>query len=96
MSTLQDVLRIYQEHLPNGDLQTFRIDPNDHLGIPVVDATFIPEDHPRVLYGVGYGADELSAQVSAFGEMHEEMSIAQAFLATTPHQASYREIIRQK
>ena len=93
---LQDVLYTYQNHLPAGDLQTFRIDPNDHLGIPVVDATFIPQDRPRVFYGVGYGADELSARVSAFGEMHEEMSIARAFLATTPHEASYREMLQQQ
>ena len=96
MSNLQHVLQTYRDHLPEGDLQSFRIDPNDHLGIPVVDATFIPRQNPRIFYGVGYGADEVQAQVSAFGEMHEEMSIARAFLATSPHEASYREMLRHK
>ncbi len=95
-ATLHDALRTYQENLLPGDLQSFRIDPNDHLGIPVVDATFIPQQQPRVFYGVGYGADEVHAQVSAFGEMHEEMAIAQAFLATTSHEASYREMVQRQ
>ena len=93
---LQDILRIYQENLPEGELESFRIDPNDHLGIPIVDATFIPKPYERLYNGIGYGESEVKAQLSAFGEMYEIMAISETFLATPVHEASYREMLRQK
>ena len=90
--TLDDVVTLYRKQLPPGELQTFRIDPNDHLGIPVVDATFIPDHHHRRYNGVGYGATETQAQIGAFGELHEFMSVAEAFAAAPKQQASYREL----
>ena len=90
------ILQRYQAALPQGDVQAFRIDPIDYLGIPVVNATFLPKHFPRLNSGIGYGADELSAQLSAFGELYESMAIGEAFLAMPVHEASYQEMCRLK
>ena len=96
MSDLTEILRLYRDSLPPGDLQNFRIDPNDHLGIPVIDATFVPTHRHRRYNGVGYGADETRAQLGAFGELHEFFSIAEAFLAAPTEEGSYRDLVRRR
>ena len=94
--SLENVLRLYRENLPAGDLQNFRIDPNDHLGIPVVDATFVPAGRDRYYNGVGYGSDETRAQIGAFGELYEFMHIAEAWRAVPTEEASYQEMQHRK
>lgn len=94
--SLESVLRLYRENLPPGELQNFRIDPNDHLGIPVVDATFVPAGQHRRYNGVGYGADETRAQIGAFGELYEFMHLTEAFRAMPTEEASYREMQHRK
>jgi ribosomal protein S12 methylthiotransferase accessory factor len=94
--TLQPILELYRSHLPEGELQNFRIDPNDHLGIPVVDATFVPAHRPQRYNGVGYGAEETKAQLSAFGELYEFMKIPDALFERTYREASYTEMLRKK
>ncbi len=93
---LQRVLSIYRDNLPPGDLQSFRIDPNDRLGVPVVDATFVPDHNPRRYNGVGYGATEVKAQLSAFGELYEYMAIPEAFLQLPIREASYQQMVKQE
>ncbi len=93
---LQAILKLYQENLPKGDLQNFRIDPNDRLGIPVVDATFVPAHRQQRYNGVGYGACETKAQVSAFGELHEFLKIPDALFERKHAEASFYEMVNRK
>ena len=93
---LQRVLRIYQDNLPEGKLESFRIDPIDHLGVPIVDVTFLPKPYQRLYNGIGYGETELNARLSAFGEMHEIMAISEAFLSAPRQKGSYQEMVRQQ
>ena len=94
-SSLQSVLRIYQDNLPEGQLESFRIDPIDYLGVPIVDVTFLPKPYQRLYNGVGYGQDELRARLSAFGEMYEIMAISEAFLSAPQREGNYREMIQR-
>ncbi len=93
--SLQRALRIYQDNLPEGTLESFRIDPIDYLGVPIVDVTFLPKPYRRIYNGVGYGETEVHARVSAFGEMYEMMTISEAFIAAPVREGSYREMVRQ-
>lgn len=69
---LKEVLKIYKDSFPKGDLEAFRIDGIDRLDIPIIDATFTA---PGDVYanGLGYGATALEAEVGAYGEMSEEL-----------------------
>jgi ribosomal protein S12 methylthiotransferase accessory factor len=93
---LQRILRVYQDNLPEGNLESFRIDPIDHLGVPIVDVTFLPKPYQRLYNGVGYGETELNARLSAFGEMYEIMNISEAFLAAPVQVGSYQEMVRRQ
>ena len=95
-SHLQRVLQTYQDNLPEGKLESFRIDPIDYLGVPIVDVTFLPKPYQRLYNGVGYGESELQAQLSAFGEMYEIMAISEAFLSAPQQKGSYREMARRQ
>lgn len=95
-SHLQRILRIYQDNLPEGKLESFRIDPIDYLGVPIVDVTFLPKPYERLYNGVGYGENELRAQLSAFGEMYEIMAISEAFLSAPVQEGSYQEMVRRR
>ncbi|MGB3777255.1 MAG: YcaO-like family protein [Tunicatimonas sp.] len=93
---LQRVLRIYQDNLPEGKLESFRIDPIDYLGVPIVDVTFLPKPYERLYNGVGYGETELNARLSAFGEMYEIMAISEVFLSAPVQKGSYREMAQRQ
>lgn len=93
---LQRTLRIYQDNLPEGNLESFRIDPIDYLGVPIVDVTFLPKPYQKLYNGIGYGESELRARLSAFGEMYENMNISEAFLAAPAQEGSYREMVRRQ
>ena len=93
---LQRVLHVYQDNLPEGKLESFRIDPIDHLEVPIVDVTFLPKPYQRLYNGIGYGETELNARLSAFGEMHEIMAISEAFLSAPRQKGSHQEMVRQQ
>ena len=95
-SHLQRVLQTYQDNLPEGKLESFRIDPIDYLGVPIVDVTFLPKPYQRLYNGVGYGETELNARLSAFGEMHEIMAISEAFLSAPQQKGSYQEMAQRQ
>ena len=89
---LAAALDAYRRALPPGEVLSFRIDGVDRLGIPIYDATYVPEDVARNTYGVGYGATETEALVGAHGELCEETFHTAAFLALDLEAGTYPEL----
>ena len=90
--TLDDIAATYRRHLPPGELQAFRVDALDHLGVPVVSARLIQDDG-TTLEGIGYGASAEEAMVGALGELSEEAHCEQALRAMLRTQGSYVELV---
>ena len=78
-----------------GEVETFRIDAIDHLGIPIVDATYTG---PNGAYGngLGYGATALEAEVGAYGEMYEELYVSESARHMRPVKGSFMEMCKTK
>ena len=91
-AALDAALALYRDSLPPGEVTTFRIDGVDRLGIPVVDATYLPADATHNLYGVGYGATEAEALVGAYGELCEDAHHSRAFVALDLARGTYPEM----
>lgn len=89
---LREVLQLYRDHLPEGTLENFRIDPLDCLGIPVVDATLFTDGGSDCFNGVGYGSTEVEAQIGAFGELYEGYHITQKVRSLPVETNSYRTL----
>lgn len=83
---------LYAASLPAGDVSVFRIDGVDRLGIPILDATYVPADATHLTYGVGYGATELEALVGAYGELCEDAHHSRTFVATELEEGTYAEL----
>ena len=81
-------LQQYKGCLPEGKVETFRIDGIDRLGIPIIDATFTA---PGDVYanGLGYGATPLDAEIGAYGELYEELYFYQASVNTETFTSSF-------
>ncbi len=77
---LQTAITLYRAALPPGEVHTFRIDPIDRLGIPILDATYMPTTAADYTYGVGYGATADEALVGAYGELCEDYFHTEACL----------------
>ena len=81
----------YRASLPPGTFSEFRIDPVDYLGVPIVNVDlFTPEGGH--FNGIGYGPDEDSATLGAYGELCEEAHLINAFEQLTVVTASYRKM----
>ena len=89
---LAAALELYREALPPGEVTSFRVDGVDRLGIPIYDATYIPEDATHNIYGVGYGATETEALVGAYGELCEDCFHSRAFVALDLAEGTYPEL----
>ena len=94
-AALQAALRLYRDSLPPGRVTTFRIDGVDRLGIPILDATYLPDDATHNTYGVGYGATETEALVGAYGELCEDAHHSSAFVALELEEGTYPEMLRR-
>ena len=79
---LRAAIDLYRAALPPGEVKTFHIDGIDRLGLPIVDATYMPTDATEYTYGVGYGATEQEALVGAYGELCEDYFHTEACVAT--------------
>ncbi len=86
---LQTALDLYRSALPPGEVNAFRIDGVDRLGVPILDATFMPDQPTGYTYGVGYGATETEALVGAYGELCEDKFHTDAFLAADLDHGTY-------
>lgn len=94
-AALHAALRLYESALPPGEVTTFRIDGVDRLGVPILDATYIPADASHNIYGVGYGATEDEALVGAYGELCEDTFHSSAFRALALEEGTYPELVER-
>ncbi|ATB28589.1 YcaO-like family protein [Melittangium boletus] len=91
----KDIRDTYTRALPPGELQIFRDDALDRLGIPVVSAALRMEDGQWVP-SHGYGVTEEEAVVSALGELTEEV-YADKVVPTLPRfLGNYTEMVRAR
>src|SRR6218665_889902 len=91
----KDIRDTYIQALPRGELQVFRDDALDRLGIPVVSAALRMEDGQWVP-SHGYGVTEEEGVVGALGELTEEV-YADKVVPTLPRfLGSYKEMVRTR
>ena len=94
-TALRSALDLYRASLPPGEVTTFRIDGVDRLGIPILDATYLPDDATHNIYGVGYGATATEALVGAYGELCEDAHHSRAFMSLDLEAGTYPELCRR-
>jgi ribosomal protein S12 methylthiotransferase accessory factor len=88
---LAETLRTFQNAIPNGDAYEFELTALDRLDIPLWGA-FVWSESGDFSDGFGYGAGNLGARVSAWGEVLENY-YATKTLETMPRRtASYAEL----
>ena len=93
--SLKDVFDHYRRALPPGELEMFRADPIDRVGIPSVAAVLRMKDGVQ-LGTHGYGATLEEAEVSALGEM-TEFAFSELALRTLPRvTGSYAELVHER
>ena len=68
--SLRTVIEAYSANLPPGDLEHFRVDALDRIGVPVVFACHRQSDGAQ-FDAFGYGATEEQALVGVLGELTE-------------------------
>jgi ribosomal protein S12 methylthiotransferase accessory factor len=91
----KDIRDAYARGLPEGELQVFRDDALDRLGIPVVAAALRTEGGDWIP-AHGYGATEDEGVVSALGELTEEV-YADRLMATRPRfHGSYHQMVGER
>ena len=92
--SLKDACETYRRHLPPGELELFRIDAIDRVGIPCMTASL------RLTGGTqfathGYGATPEEAEVGTLGEM-AETALTEAALRVMPRETgSYHELVER-
>ena len=84
----------YRAAFPPGQLEIFRADPIDRVGVPSVAAS-LRLDTGVQLGTHGYGATQEEAEVGALGEL-TEFVFAETAVRALPHESgSYNEMVRQ-
>ena len=91
---LSEVLRTFQGAIAGGDAHEFELTPLDRLGIPLWGA-FVWADDGDFSDGFGYGAGDLGARVSAWGEVLENYYATKSLRTMPRTAASYAKIIGQ-
>ncbi|WP_116127748.1 YcaO-like family protein [Lewinella sp. IMCC34183] len=83
---------MYRSSLPAGELQEFRIDPVDYLGIPIINVDFHGADGINA-NGIGYGRSLPAARLGGYGELCEEYHTLAGFEQLLMREGSYRELV---
>ncbi|HEX8537127.1 MAG TPA: YcaO-like family protein, partial [Cystobacter sp.] len=91
--SLQEACEAYRAAFPPGELEMFREDPIDRVGIPAVAASLRLKSGPQFATD-GYGATLEEAEVGALGEMAETVFTEAALRAHTREKGTYRELAR--
>ena len=88
------LIEMYRRSLPEGESVDFRIDPLDHLGIPIVNVDLFMKQGGAA-NGIGYGATEEAARLGAYGELCEEYHLEYSFKAAEQITGSYQDLVKQ-
>ncbi|MCI0757158.1 YcaO-like family protein [Teichococcus vastitatis] len=93
---LHKVAAAFRATMPAGaHVSVFRIDQMDRVGIPVMQANLILPDEPATI-GYGYGFTPIEAEVSALGELCEEVHVGRHVAAAPRTLGSYAALSRRK
>jgi ribosomal protein S12 methylthiotransferase accessory factor len=85
----------YARAMPPGDLLLFRDDAIDRVGIPVVASSLRMKGGPWIT-SHGYGATEEEGEVSAIGELAEEVFAERTLTSLPRFHGSYTEMVRAR
>ena len=88
----EDIVAMYRRSLGPGEVQEFRIDGVDYLGIPIVNVDHLGADG-IASNGIGYGRTAGAARVGAYGELCEERHTVAGFAALDIEEGSYSEMV---
>ena len=88
---LSEVLRTFQRAIPQGEAYEFELTSLDRLGIPLWGA-FVWAEDGDFSDGFGYGADTLSARVSAWGEVLENYWATRTLAQMPRRRASFNQL----
>ncbi|MCY1040840.1 YcaO-like family protein [Corallococcus sp. bb12-1] len=95
--SVSQALDAYFRAVSTGALQTFRIDPIDRLGIPVVSTSLRMGGEPgSVSHCSSYGVTEEDAHVGALGELVEETFAEHALKQMPRVHGSYAALVRDR
>jgi thiazole/oxazole-forming peptide maturase SagD family component len=89
--SLRTVIDAYSANLPPGDLEHFRVDALDRIGVPVVFACHRQSDGAQ-FDAFGYGATEEQALVGVLGELTENAQADTVLRGMKRVTGSYREL----
>jgi ribosomal protein S12 methylthiotransferase accessory factor YcaO len=89
--SLSTVINAYEANLPPGDLEHFRVDALDRIGVPVVFACHRQSDGAQ-FDAFGYGATEEQALVGVLGELTENAQADTILRGMERVTGSYRDL----
>ncbi len=89
--SLRTVIDAYRANLPPGDLEHFRVDALDRIGVPVVFACHRQSDGAQ-FDAFGYGATEEQALVGVLGELTENAQADTILRGMERVTGSYRDL----
>lgn len=89
---LAETLEVFQTAIPNGDAYEFELTALDRLNIPLW-GTFVWSESGDFSDGFGYGAGNLGARISAWGEVLENYYATKTLEKMPRRTASYRELM---
>jgi thiazole/oxazole-forming peptide maturase SagD family component len=93
--SLRKVIDAYQANLPPGDLEHFRVDALDRIGVPVVFACHRQNDGAQ-FDAFGYGATEEQALVGVLGELTENAQADTVLRGMERVTGSYRDLAARR
>ncbi len=91
--SLREACEAYRAALPPGELEMFRDDPIDRVGLPVVASSLRLKPGTQ-LDTHGYGATPEEAEVGALGELTEIVFAEAALRTHAREKGTYRELAR--
>ncbi|QQP90532.1 YcaO-like family protein [Skermanella sp. TT6] len=90
--SLQPVIKAYTENLPPGELEHFRVDGLDRIGVPVVFACHRQRDGSQ-FDSFGYGASFDQALVGVLGELAENVQADTVLRQAERVRGSYDDLV---